>query len=572
MRKDVIIVFMIMAIIMGCRENEIIYYDTSNIGKDRDVYFNYDVLIKEDRYYYVEIDEEDIIEYENEYEIEIGVEEIDDIWCWSPPDGSVVIDLKDAGIRDGYEYPDYGVIEHDKSCEGGSLDKVFEEEWDVDLQRVSDFYAGMGGGPGVAYFNGKSYVVRYGDCHEYFCNTHFIIINDKGEVEHYYNIYSQYSSPVIDDNGDVYFTTSFGELIVYFKYNEDIYLGRLASAGGGRSCFSTMKGLIAPVIGRDGTVYAILQCDSWGSGTTEDGAPTRGETYIKLVAVRNYQKLWEIEGKGWNIFGGDEYIDYLAPLMISPDDKLIISVNNRGGSSRCMDDYYGKIIYMDSEGRRVRETPWIKNGDRVRAYNTLDTFFNGSYIMKENGEIVGRIREDGVIPVTIITDRYGGGITFKEENVCKMVGSELKCSERYTQLVRVDGNGNITNRYKFPDNVILPERVSISWSVNMQYLNNDGVLLSFYKSESNMIRVYIFDKELNPIWYEDLDIGKDYATEHYLFSPECGKLLLLKHRDSSTYEKVLYQFRISDGIGPGRSPWPMWRGDPQNTGRVQVYK
>lgn len=316
-----------------------------------------------------------------------------------------------------------------------------------------------------------------------------------------------------------------------------------------------------PLIGQDRTVYAFLTCHEWDYNTIGGG-----KIYQKLVAVRERKVLWEKEVSEIFDVENERFWDYFEPI-ISPENELIISIEHIwcGG--------YYKGIFINNKGDKVKEIGWFKNGSGNIIYNTPDTFGLGRLIINKNGDVIGTIKSDSQNISLYITDTVvaSNGDFFLhgcdrsvEENGCKYI-------------YRVNKHGKVIRQFDLPNGYISRDD-NYDNPNNLIYLSNDGVMVVAKNRETQKLAVFVLDSDLKVIWVEERDMNRMYGMgSPYILLPDCGTLYMhytdfLPDDEREILPNVQYRFSLSNGIGPGKSTWPMWRGDPQNTGRVQLYK
>ncbi len=559
--KHKLIICICVIIFISCSRNEVIFSNTDEgVGYDVNLF---DVMPVEDIKKDIQTNE-----VENDFE-DTGSDAIDILsidgdanevgWC-GLPDGAELVNMGELGVLDGYDYPDYWYYDDGNRCGEGNLEKEFEEEWNIKINGLLN----VPSNPVFAYHEGRLFTVMWGGMHDWDVSSYFTVVNEKGEIIFYERGYSWYSAPVVDDNGDVYFSTVDGHLLVYKKMEDSLYSGNsLYSFPYGYEC-KTIEGAayisyLSPVIGRDGTVYAYLKCSS------------KLGIFEKIVGFRSYKKVFELDIRELREIYGDSKIgfDFTIHPMISSDDKLII-----GLLKECIGiGVYSKIIFVDNMGRIVREFPWREgyNGYYGMVYNTPETFFTRIAIMNDKFEIIKRIN---LLPHSdisaIVTTVNGGIITPVEKEVDNG-------TFRFNKLVRYDKEGNVMASFEAPAGEYIAPYGELSNS-NIVYLSNDGVLLPLIGAgENKKVRIFVLNENMEPIWIEERDKNPSYGGSSIFLLPECGKLFVsyadfLKEDDRDLPPTVQYQFKINSWIGPGKSTWPMRRGDAQNTGRVQLYK
>lgn len=213
---------MINVIFYGCVRNEVIYNEGYDIrdGSGVDIDAGNSVYDIGDNTFLEEID--DIKDTESIEEL--GEDEIKDILQGTRDDVGcnlwdvVVIDPTDTNITyDSYEYPDYGEQVNENLC-NGEVDKRFTEDWNIKINGL--LFWDKSRRPSFAYFKGRLYTVLWGGTSYNTIKSHFTVVNSNGEIEYYSIGAGHYSNPVVDENGDVYFTSSTGELLLYKIYEE----------------------------------------------------------------------------------------------------------------------------------------------------------------------------------------------------------------------------------------------------------------------------------------------------------------------------------------------------------------
>ncbi len=551
MKKVLWSLVIILIIIDGCMREEWIYNEDNRRWEaveerevDREVGMEYYSELIEDV-----VGEYDVMEGDDEVDVGEDVEIIEDVCDL----GDVILSSKDVMYED-YEYPDNGNTGNMNVCEGGSIEKRFEQEWKV---KTNWYWEKTDRYPLIGYHNGRLYAIGYESVSGV---SYSVVINENGEVEESPSIWrSLYSSgPVIDDNGDVYYTTGDGWLEVIRMERQGVYKGdeveRLSFVGERYSCGYTARGLVPPVIGYDRTVYALLRCFEWDN---ENDAGMTGRLYERIVGAKGGVILWKKDVK--EIFGEDESPAFNTSLYISPDDKLMVKVYKKN----C--DAY-KWVFINNEGEKVRETPWFEYVTDI-FYNTPETYIMNGIIFSEDGRAIGSIK--GERPDVGLVIEKGFTVSTAEGDIFTY-GYDKKL-DIPTCIYRINRYGKIIKRFDLTEKEI-PEQ---GWV----YLNNDGLMFVARNwGEVNKLVIYVMDSELNVVWKEEKELINrfSYPSTPYMLLPECGKFYIYYGKFLGDKEEggdeFFYKFNISNGLGPGRSTWPMWKGDPRNTGRVQIYK